>query len=292
VSFTLRAAAPSDAAAVAALFLAYESSYLDEPDRMSEHDVLGYWERLDEGDAVVVEEPGGRIVAAGTVRRRGDHLEADGVVHPDRLRLGIGALLLDWAESCVRGDEAVRVGVLAADTSARELAEGRGYAYVRSFYRMLIDLHGPPEAPQWDAGLEVRPMEPGEERLVYETLEDAFADHWGHTPRSFEEWSRGADIEPGLCFLAHAGNEGAAAAVCNEERFGLGWIGILGVRAPWRRRGLGRALLLHSFAALYERGRARIGLGVDAQNTTGAVALYERAGMRVGWQADVYERRR
>ncbi len=59
----------------------------------------------------------------------------------------------------------------------------------------------------------------------------------------------------------------------------MGWVGSLSVRRPWRRRGLGLALLLHSFHALQERGKARVGLGVDAQNLTGATRLYEKAGM-------------
>ena len=71
----------------------------------------------------------------------------------------------------------------------------------------------------------------------------------------------------------------------------MGWIRALGVRPRWRRRGLGTALLLHAFGALYARGQRRIGLGVDAENTTGAVRLYERAGMRAAWQADIYERK-
>lgn len=292
MSFAVRSATPEDAPAVARLLFELESTYLDEPDRLSERDVRGYWERLDEGDVVVVDEPGVGIVASGTVRRGGDHLEADNVVHPEYRRLGLGASLLDWAEGRARGDDALRVGILAADVPARELLEGRGYSRVRSFYRMLIDLDATPPAPEWPSGFESRPMEPGEERRFYEVLEEAFADHWGHTPRSFEDWSRGARIEPDLCFLVRAGEEVAGAAVCNEERFGVGWVGILGVRAPWRGRGLGRALLLQSFAALYGRGQTRIGLGVDAQNATGAVGLYERAGMRVAWQSDVYEKRR
>jgi hypothetical protein len=31
-------------------------------------------------------------------------------------------------------------------------------------------------------------------------------------------------------------------------------------------------------------------LGVDAESTTGAVALYERAGMRVRWRWDILEK--
>ena len=61
----------------------------------------------------------------------------------------------------------------------------------------------------------------------------------------------------------------------------VGYVGLLGVRRPWRRKGLGEALLLRSFQAFRERGWTRGTLGVDASSPTGATRLYERAGMRV-----------
>ena len=69
-----------------------------------------------------------------------------------------------------------------------------------------------------------------------------------------------------------------------------GWVGILGVRLSWRRRGLATALLQHSFRDFRARGATRVGLGVDAENTTGAVRLYERVGMQVVRRDDTYEK--
>lgn len=70
----------------------------------------------------------------------------------------------------------------------------------------------------------------------------------------------------------------------------MGWVNILGVRRPWRQRGLGLALLLHAFDAFRTLNRRRVGLGVDAQNLTGATRLYEKAGMHVTRQYDTYEK--
>ena len=70
----------------------------------------------------------------------------------------------------------------------------------------------------------------------------------------------------------------------------LGWVGKLGVRRAWRNRGLGDALLKHAFAAFYADGKKRAGLGVDASSLTGALKLYERAGMRVQRQYNMYEK--
>ena len=81
-----------------------------------------------------------------------------------------------------------------------------------------------------------------------------------------------------------------AADVLERARQGLGWVGTLGVRPPWRKHGLGMALLKHSFAELYQRGYSTIGLTVDASNPTGATRLYERAGMHIASQFIVYEK--
>ena len=69
-----------------------------------------------------------------------------------------------------------------------------------------------------------------------------------------------------------------------------GWIGAIGVREPWRKRGLGLALLHHAFADWFRRGVTTVALGVDAENPTGATRLYERAGMHVAYEAIVFQK--
>ena len=159
---------------------------------------------------------------------------------------------------------------------------------------MLIDLDGPPPEPIWPDGAVVSTFVPGEEEILHAVTEEAFADHWGHVPHSLDDWQRtvfGRDWrDPSLVYLVQARDEVVAAEV-NAVRFGVGWIGTLGVLKPWRGRGLGRALLVLAFSELHRRSEHRIGLAVDAGNETGATHLYESTGMRVAWQADVYERR-
>jgi ribosomal protein S18 acetylase RimI-like enzyme len=70
----------------------------------------------------------------------------------------------------------------------------------------------------------------------------------------------------------------------------MGWVRGLGVRRGWRGRGLGLALLQHTFGAFYARGRSTVGLGVDAQSPTGATRLYQRAGMRVTEEYETYQK--
>jgi ribosomal protein S18 acetylase RimI-like enzyme len=132
---------------------------------------------------------------------------------------------------------------------------------------------------------------------VYECTQESFADHWDFRSISIELWRSFNTVDPRfdptLWWLVE--DDGELAAAClNHWHFSgdpaFGWVGTLGVRRRWRRRGLGLALLRHSFADFARRGAKRVGLGVDGENTTGAVRLYERAGMRPVRRHDTYER--
>jgi mycothiol synthase len=201
----------------------------------------------------------------------------------------------------------VRAGELAGDKAVfrawgeagDELFAGemrrRGFHLIRHFFRMEVDLVDEPDNPVWPDGVIVRTFRPGEERAVFDAIEDAFADHWDFVPIAYEEWEqfmvRGSAFDPMLWFIADDSGEIAGFSLCRSERRpGVGHVGVLGVRPRWRRRGLGLSLLLHSFHELGARRRTKVDLGVDAENTTGAVRLYERAGMHVARQNDAYEK--
>ena len=70
-----------------------------------------------------------------------------------------------------------------------------------------------------------------------------------------------------------------------------GWVDVVGVRVPWRGRGVARALLLRVFAGLAEMGARSASLSVDAENATGASHLYTAAGMRVRRAWTAFEKR-
>ena len=142
---------------------------------------------------------------------------------------------------------------------------------------------GPPGRRESPCG---RPR-PRDHRLLF----DAFIEVWQDTndpiDETFEEWAHWHverdSYDPTLWFLAVAGDELAGFSLCRTDPVdpNAGYVSLLGVRRPWRRQGLGEALLLHSFTAFRERGLTRGTLGVDASSVTGATRLYERAGMRV-----------
>jgi ribosomal protein S18 acetylase RimI-like enzyme len=115
----------------------------------------------------------------------------------------------------------------------------------------------------------------------------------GFAPMSFEEWKRRRvdEADTSLYFLAWDGDEAAGAIRCDARSATDGYVAALGVRAPWRRRGLGEALLVRAFDEMCRRGLTAVRLGVDSENPSGATRLYERVGMSVATEIVVYERR-
>jgi ribosomal protein S18 acetylase RimI-like enzyme len=207
---------------------------------------------------------------------------------------------MEWAEdrakvALERAPAGTRVAMSSGCVSTHQptidLLTDRGLRPIRHSFTMERDLGALPPAPSWPARITVRAMRPGEELAVYRASQEPFKDHWGHVEQPEEEgfklWTHRALNDPlhdpSLWFLAMDGAEIVGVSLCQPGQPGdpeLGWVDTLGVRRPWRKRGIAEALLYHSFGALYERGRRRVGLGVDSQNLTGALRLYERVGMR------------
>ena len=205
--------------------------------------------------------------------------------------LSIYRPLLEWAETRaaeIGAGDTARMQAGAEHNDEVLLAElrRRGYEFVRHFFEMKIDLSDEPAVPAWPDGFKVRTFTPGDARAVYDADNEAFEDHWDSFTVSFDEWSEyflgSSEFDPELWFLVEDGDQLAAYALCsNEGGEAAGAVSVLGVRRPWRRRGLGTALLLHAFHEFRRRGRGQARLAVDAENLTGAVRLYERAGMYV-----------
>ena len=207
------------------------------------------------------------------------------------------AALLDWAEqrAGAKGHRLISGSWSSNEGLLRELQQ-RGYELVRHSLRMAIDLGEPTPEPHWPEGIDVRSFRPGDGRAFYEAQQESFADSWEPVAETFESWSHwlleSPAFDPELWFLAFEGAETAGFAICNQ-RSGepqTASVRLLGVRRPWRRRGLGRALLLHAFAEFRHLGFRRAGLGVDAESLTGAHRLYESVGMHVERRFDIYEK--
>jgi mycothiol synthase len=291
--FRLEPAVAADAAAVTEVVVALESSLYGES-ALSQADLEDEWTDLDlERNARVVRD-GDRIVGYGAVRVLGELWRAEAYVHPDALGRGIGKLIATGLEedAAQRGARRIQNSVLEADSAARGLLESLGYRAVRVFREMRVELQEPPPAPEWPDGLRVVAFDPERDAHEFHAAhQEAFADHWDYTPRDFESWSKGhldsERFDPGLWCVVRAGDEIAAGTICTGDTYGGGFVHALFTRRPWRKQGVGAALLADAFGRFWERGERSVGLGVDAANDTGAFRLYERAGMTpaLGWVA-------
>ena len=253
-------------------------------------------------DTWVVSTGDGVVAYAHVHEDGGTRLSGWGDVLPDHRDRGIGSALLDRTE--VRAADRfgtiseglLDLSVAAGNDAAAALMRSRGFAYVRSFRHMQIDLDGAPVDPgEPPDGIRIRGIEPERDLPeIHAILVDAFREEWGYRGVSFEEWKSNEvdtpSFDPGLWFIAEDGS-GPVGALSGLIWGQLGWVGELGVRKPWRGRGIAAALLRRSFSTFGSRGLTRVRLNVDAENPTGAIALYERVGMHKvrGW--DIYEKR-
>lgn len=287
-SFPLRELRAEDAEAVAALFV---GTFGDA--RKLDAEEIRTWVRNTElrDEWLRVLDADGRIVGYGDIWPHDDALDLD-VAAP-----GHWEVFFDWAEAEARERRIpqMRVQVPHGHELAR-VAAARGYEPWRFSYTMEIDLADRP-SPVVPDGFELRTYEDRDSEAVRATVNQAFAEDplsQEATKEIFREFFLGGrGFDPALWVLAWDGDELAGSALSypvHGSDTELGWVANLAVRPPWRRRGLGGALLLSAFARLYDRGLRRVGLGVDSQNVTGALRLYERVGMRKVQQSDSWRR--
>ena len=288
----LRPPTRDDAQAVLAVVLARDVADVGEPDYTLE-DLLDEWDA--EGfdlaaDAVVTED------LAGYAMLR--HDQAVVAVHPDAEGRGIGAALLAWAErrAAERGDDRHRQDVGERNARGRALLEAHGYRRVRSYWRMTIASAGvAPGAPAPPAGFAARRLDRNADaRGLHEVNERAFgsvAAYRGEPLERFvEEHLQASTLSDDLSVVADAGGRiGGFALVRDWSDEGRGYVDLLAVDPEVRGGGVGSWLLRTAFARCRDAGLAETMLGVAADNPR-AVTLYERAGMRVRFRIDSYER--
>lgn len=291
--YTVRPPTRDDTEAVAATIAACQAADSGKAD-MSTEELLDDWHGVDLAtEAIAVSAEDGTIAGyADFMDRSHVVISVYGYVHPEHRGRGIGRFLVDWGEESARNripdaPEGARVVVqhyldAANEAAARLLAEA-GYVPARQIYVMNIDLDQAPP-PDWPPGLTVRAFVPGQDDLAcHEAVEDAFRDLWGRPPGTFERFQQllgQESFDPGLWFLAEEDGQ-IAGIVLAKTIAGEGWVDAVGVRRPWRGRGLGLALLRQAFAEYHRRGVRGVGLSVDAESATGAPRLYGRAGMAV-----------
>jgi mycothiol synthase len=248
-------------------------------------------------DLAVVESPQRKLCGFLSVEAEPPFTEvfALGIVAPAFHGLGLGAAIVSDNERraerfAALADPNARVvvhaGALADEPRVGALLSSRGYREVRRFELRRVDFAGDPPPPRAVEGISLRGFRPEEARQLYEAHVEAFADHWGEGEETYEDFRHHLldvpEYDAGLWFVAWHGDELAGYVGAHEnsrEDPSRGYIALLGVRRPYRRRGLGEALLLQAFGTLYARGRRGADLHVDTDSLTGATRLYARVGM-------------
>jgi mycothiol synthase len=271
-------------------------------------------DRFDAGRDIFLIEVNGKLVA---------HADAEWVdttdglrefrigamVDPAWRRRGIGSWLQRLLEAHARSlsdrypsERQPVLGSWANDseTERTALLQRFGFEPVRYFFDMVRPSLDEIEEPVLPAGIEFRPVSESQWKQLWDADIEAFRDHWGgfdDSVENFERWTRDPKWDPSLFAIAWEGDEIAGGVInqineAENQAFNRkrGWLASVFVRRPWRRRGLGRAVVLRSLQIFRDRGMTSAGLGVDADNPTGALGLYTGTGFEVDRRSTAYRK--
>jgi mycothiol synthase len=266
-------------------------------DDVTPGDLRQYWESpdVDFEQDVLVAEDGDGIVGYADLGVYAGHVWLDVRATEDEMLPALLSAIENVAAA--KAPDKNLMGYLSEDDAPlRDVFSAAGYGVIRHSYRMRIGLDGTVPEPQWPDGISVRTMGDDDERLFYDTHNASFAGTWMFEPEQFDLWHHwfieDPAFDPALWFVAESGDDPAGIAMAREAGHepGLGWVRVLGVVPEHRQRGIAQALLRHAFREFAARGMKAVGLGVDAENPTGAVRVYERAGMHVERTNLLYEK--
>lgn len=293
--YSVRPARLSDIEAVHEIIAAQHT--VDYGSAMSLEELQRRWQSIDlENDTCTAH-------ADGNLAGYAELLDNDSLfIYPaDRNNIDLAFQLLTILEkkAALRKKDTVNLftRVSEKNTTLLRLFASNGYKSNLSFLIMELVMQKQPPEPQWASGIRVRRFVKGQdEEAAYQTDEEASKDKGYHDPLSYEGWVKRMGMEkesfdPSLWFLACEGNEVVGVALnAFAKESNTGWVDHLSVRQAWRKRGIGKALLLHTFREFYWRGIQCIKLSVDSKSLTHAPRLYESVGMKTIQQYHIYRK--
>lgn len=271
----------------------------------------------------VVEDAQGQIVGYAYVADKENSFvfETGGGVHPEYKNVGVGSMLIAWAEAearrlserapaGVRG--VLQINLFDSDQTSIQLFEAEGFEKVRTWAHYEIQFNDAPPEPNLPEGMSIRPFDLDNDEdweVVGPVQEAAFMDHWGAytlPPVETTEPEQAEDNDeektvldssysnaPGYCFMASVGDEVAGGILCNAKLVefpNTGRVGSVFTHPKSRRHGVGRNLMLSAFHAFYQSGVRRVILDTDAESFTDSSRFYTSLGMSIYRREFLYEK--
>jgi mycothiol synthase len=221
------------------------------------------------------------------------------IVHPAARDGDLDSQILIWAEQRMnevgkerqgqpkllawcRNDRIARIAMLEQNG----FVEGRQYWYLSQSLKLTIPTTQLPE------GFSIRAVDGEREAQAWVDLHNqAFCGSWIYHPLTVESYKhrlQNPDYLPELDLVA-VDREGKFAAICYcsidpAHNIFIGrkeaWVALLFTSPDFQRRGLARAMLLHSLNRLKTLKMDIAKIGVDAKNAFGARELYESVGFK------------
>lgn len=288
-----------DAEAVTNLVALCDIEDIGEPD-ISVSDVLDMWNSIQiETDVWIVLSSTNEMIGYGFVEETGaNRMDTCVFVHPQYKKQGIGTLLLTKVEERAivlakskDGEQKLMNQIPFRNSSARNLVENKGYQFSRLYERMKIELTEQPNTPQFPEEITLRTFQPDhDEETLFSIYDETFQDSWGYTKKDFSTWisqKKGEEYDPSLWFIVWKDSKPVGFLMSRMQDDGL-FIDLLGVKREYRKHGIGKTLLLHTFGVAFQRNQKTIVLYVDTDSLTNANRLYQQVGMRPYSQTAVY----
>ena len=229
-------------------------------------------------------------------------------IMPEWRHQGIEKVMIRWCEQRLKtiAKEQPQDGKRFLQTDSSEfkpifnkLLESFGYEATRFFIEMSRPLDIIPDA-KLPKGIEVRPVGEDDIIKVWEASTEAFRDHWGYsepTEKNFEGYKGSKYFQPELWQVAWNGEDvvGSVQNYIDEDynqkfKRKRGWTENISTIREYRRRGIAKALIVRSMHMHKAKGMTEVGLGVDTNNTSNALNLYQSLGYKKDKMQMVYRK--